>query len=253
MKSMKGALYNKSPIREAIFDVRLNFEKQPDQKAFEEFFSLVKKDYPKREIINSQTLMFEVKIGEEPVINSSQGANGLKLSSLDGTKILQIRPDGFTFSKLPPYLGWDAFIDEVKTLFDLYLTKTEAKSTERIALRYINAIEINESNFRLEDYFLTNPRIADDLPQGLIQFFSRVVIKDDKTENTFAIVNQTVEENKDLFKNSTTVILDIDVFKPNAKIAPSSEDFWKYVQELKVLRTRIFEGSLTEKTKELFN
>lgn len=250
---MSGAIYKKSPIREAIFDVRLSFSEKPELSLFETIHSKISAEYLKREVSHSQFVSFEVKPGEQPIINSGGGPNGLKLTSNDGTRVLQIRDDGFTFSKLNPYESWDKFVSEAKKLFEIYVDETKPNHADRIALRYINAVKIKEKSFKLEDYFSTYLKLDDSLPQGLVQFFSRYFIKDDQSENTFAIINQTVEENSDISSDFTTVMFDIDVFQANLKLDLDPSIFWKEIEVLKKLRTRIFEGSLTAKAKELFN
>ncbi len=247
---MTGVKYKNSPIREAIFDVRFKFEKQLEMSIFESFFKEIQEIYPKREVLNTQSFSFKLKLGEKPKMDSSGGPKvGLRLQSKDGTKFVQARMDGFTFSQLEPYGDWDSFFTEAKRLLDVYQEKTHPMYAERIALRYVNAVKIPEKNFDLEDYFLTAPTIAKDIPQSLLNFFLRAVIKDDRSDSV-AIVNQTVEDAR--IVDVTTIIFDIDVFQANLRVDPSGAEAKKIIEALKDFRTRIFEGSLTKKTKDSF-
>lgn len=246
---MAGVKYKNPPIREAIFDVRFKFENQLEMSIFESFFKETQESYPKREILNTHTFSFEVKSGEGPKMGSSGGPKGLRLRSRDGTKFVQARIDGFTFSQLEPYGDWDSFFAEAKHLLDVYLEKTHPMYAERIALRYVNAIKIPEKNFELEDYFLTAPSIAKDIPQSLLNFFLRVMIKDNKSDSV-AIVNQTIEDTKSI--DTTTIIFDIDVFQANLRVDPNGAEAKEIIEALKDFRTRIFEGSITKKTKDIF-
>lgn len=242
--------YEKSPIREAIFDIRFKYSEQPDLTLFEQAYEKIRAEYPKREVTNFQSVQFEIKAGETPKLNANGGATGLRLTSSDATKIVQFRVDGFTFSQLKPYNNWDDFINEGKRLLTIYLDNLRPEYAERIALRYINGIEIPESIFKLEDYFLTSPKIGDDIPQRLINFFSRLMIKDDFSDS-IGIINQTVEENGKV--DSTTILFDIDVFQSNLKIRTLPDGLQQILESLKLFRTKIFEGSLTEKAKGLIS
>lgn len=247
---MAERIYAHSPIREAVFDIRFKFDNSPEPSIFEEAYKAIATDYPKREVNYLQSVAFELKAGEQPKINSSGGQNGLRLTSVDGSQVVQFRTDGFTFSKLKPYNKWKNFLAEAKRLLAIYLDKAKPSYAERLALRYVNAIAIPENTFDLEDYFLTAPKVSPEIPQSLLHFFSRVMIKDDKSES-LAVINQTVEENDT--KERTTVLFDIDTFQPNIRVEPNSEELWARVDVLKQLRTRIFEGSITDKTRTLFD
>ncbi|EKD24111.1 MAG: hypothetical protein ACD_81C00106G0003 [uncultured bacterium] len=246
---MEQVKYLKSPIREAIFDVRLKFSKQPEMSVFEEIYEQIKLEYPTKQLITRRSVSLEVSGEESPKVNSGQEPWGVRFISQDGTKVAQFRLDGFTFSKLKPYDSWESFFEEAEKIFDAYLREYKPDYIERIALRYINAIEIPESSFEIEEYFATSPKISISIPQTLRQFFLRVVIQDDASES-IGIINQTIEGSDR--QNQTTIVFDIDVFEENTRIEPRTNSFKDKVLALKEFRTRIFEGSLTEKTKSLF-
>ncbi len=84
----------------------------------------------------------------------------------------------------------------IKRLLKIYSDKVKPLYAERLALRYINAIKIPENKFELEDYFLTAPKIGNDLPQGLIQFFCRSIIQDDKLDIEYVKIQNLKEDMK---------------------------------------------------------
>lgn len=242
--------YRNAPVREAIFDVRVNFEKLPDQSTFQEFVEEFKKEYPKSETLKRGEFSFKMAAGEKPDFNSSSEDFGVRIFSKDGTKVIQFRKDGFSFSKLKPYCGWEDFSSEAKTLFRIYTNKCSGGTIERLALRYINAFEIPMDKFDMEDYFKTSPTLSPDIPQYMISFFMRTVVSDDETENV-AIINQTVEETKR--EGMTTILFDLDVFRPNLKLPTDSSDVDVIFEGIKDFRTRLFEGSITDKARELIS
>jgi uncharacterized protein (TIGR04255 family) len=240
-------LYKNAPIKEAVFDLRLRFSNKPDLALFEKMYFIIKKDYEKKEDINSQTFLFDLT-SQNPLINSKIGSVGLKLTSADGSRVLQIKDDGFTFSKLAPYENWNSFKAEAERLLKIYSELCNPILVERAALRYINSIKIDNS-FPLSYYFNTFPSIEPSLKESMIQFFSRYLFVNKNDKSIIAVVNQV----KGIEGVSDEVIFDIDVFKDKIELEMFSDDFWKLFEKLREFRTEIFENSITEKSKNLFN
>ena len=100
-------------------------------------------------------------------------------------------------------------------------------------------------------YVLTVPEIASDLPQGLSEFFMRLVIPEENKKCT-AIVTSTMEPVVSSDGNETLpYILDIDVFK-DVQIDGDSDAIWDIFEDLRKFRNEIFFHSITERAKELF-
>jgi uncharacterized protein (TIGR04255 family) len=247
---MGNIIYSKSPIREAVFDVGLRFEKIPNLELLDEICNSLVDEYPTRTPLqNFQTSVQFAPEAEMPTVDSIHTQLGYRLTSLDGTKVLLLKIDGFTFSQLKPYKNWEVFSEEAKRLFDVYIKKSQPHYAHRLALRYINVIEIPETVFQLEEYFLTAPHVSSELPQTLLGFFSRLLIQDDKSDSV-AIINHTTEPSESA--EFTKVIFDIDVFQEQKRIEDiTSIEFWATIEQLKEFRSKIFEGSITEKIRNL--
>lgn len=247
---MESRDYNNPPIQEAIFDVRLKFSDNPSIETLEAVWKLVEETFPKKETIqNFQTKLEFNPTDKAPVVNSTSESYGLRLTAQDGSRVVQIKRDGFTFSRLNGYDGWEKFLAEATELLSKYSDACKPEYAERIALRYINSIQIPETTFKIDDYFLTAPQVGSEIPQSILRFFSQVMIKDDGS-NTLAIINQTINPPKR--EGETTFILDIDAFQEGVRIDPASDDFKKSIEQIKKSRTSIFEGSITDKTRNLF-
>jgi uncharacterized protein (TIGR04255 family) len=76
-----------------------------------------------------------------PVIPKGK-TEGYIFHSKNENKIVQARLDGFTFNKLRAYEDWNKFHSEARELWELYDKIIKPISVDRIALRYINRIEI---------------------------------------------------------------------------------------------------------------
>lgn len=244
---MKTECFANPPINEAIFDIKLELPEGIDINIIESFYEKIKKDYPTKQVNNQGQVSFEMKPGEKPVINSTEGQNGFVYKSIDGTKIIQTRKDGFTFNKLKPYTNWSDFSKEAFYLWNNYVQIFHPAKIKRIALRYINLIELPIGIKSFKEYFSTVPEISSQLPQVLQEFFLRLVVP---FNGTNAIITQTIDNSK-LNDKFIPYIFDIDVFK-NVDLLSDDKTIPIYFEELRTIKNDIFIKSLTEKAKELF-
>ena len=244
----------KPPIREAIIDIQFNFGSTPlDYHIFESVYEKIKIEYPKKQILKWGELRMEIKDkGSEPIVKTSGGENGYRFDSVDGTQVVQFRTNGFTFSKLNSlYPGWLEFNTEAKKMLDIYLDTVSPISATRIALRYINLIKIPEKSFELEKYFTISPIIPKELPQDIVSYLNRILLKDDKSD-ALCFLTQTIDPNTALDKENTNFIFDVDVFFQNVSLNPKAQDFWSKFDVLRDFKNKIFFQGLTEATKSLF-
>lgn len=233
-------------------DVRFNFgAAQPDYHLFEKLHEEIKDDFPKKQVIKWGQFSMNMQ-EQEPVIQTASGEHGYRFDSADGTKVVQFRADGFSYSKLKPYTGWDDFSGEAKKLLELYLKVTNPVSANRIALRYINLIEVPEKVFKLDKYFTISPTIPDALPQAVVGYLNRIVLKDD-TDGATGVLTQTVDAQQVATVSGTPFIFDIDVFFENIAIDPKTDEFWEKFKPLRDLKNKMFDSGLTTITKEMFN
>jgi uncharacterized protein (TIGR04255 family) len=240
-----------APITEALLDIRVKLPPETSLTRLATFQDAVKQRYPSRQ----ERLAWEghIEIKSSPVARVSQSAAGGPIgylfTSVDGKHVVQARMDGFTFSRLKPYDKWEGLRDEAKDLWRHYIKIASPESVIRVALRYINRIEIPLPIRDFKDYILTTPEIAPDLPQGLDSFFMRLVIPDGKTQ-AVAIVTETVEA-IDESSNRLPLIFDIDVFRL-AAFNIQDKTLWETFEQLHDLKNDIFFKSITPKAKELF-
>ncbi len=242
--------YNNPPIAEAILDIRTILPPDVFLSHLGGFHDVVKGDYP----LKKEQKFFEggvqFKSGSAPEFKvSPEKSVGFLFHSEDGRSIVQVRLDGFTFNKLRPYSNWEKFNAEAKRLWVEYLKIAKPVSVTRIALRYINRIELPLPFLDFKEYVRTIPEVASGIPQGLGSFFVRLVIPNEEIGAT-AIVVETIEPIQS-GTNKLPLMFDIDVFKDVSMLLTTTE-VWKILNQLRGYKNQIFDKSLTEKTKEFF-
>ena len=240
-----------APITEALLDIRVKLPAQTDLAKLATFHDAIKQKYPSKQ--ERLAWRGHIEIKTSPVAQVSQsaagGPDGYSFTSVDGRQVVQARLDGFTFSRLKPYDKWEALRDEARELWQHYIRIASPEAVTRVALRYINRIEIPLPMRDFKDYILTTPEIAPDLPQGLDSFFMRLVIPDPKAQ-AVAIVTETVEPMDESSKR-LPLIFDIDVFRM-AAFNVQDNAMWETFECLHDLKNKIFLKSITPKAKELF-
>jgi uncharacterized protein (TIGR04255 family) len=234
------------PIAEALLDIRADLPQQVSLTDLEKLYEHVRARFPEKQ----QWMTFQAgfKLSKEgPQFEpSTQQPVGYFFRSPTEKKVVQVRLDGFGFNKLRPYESWKLFIDEARRFWELYCGVAHPLKVKRISLRYINRIEAPLPMKDFKDY-ITNPiEIPPDLPQGVAHFFVRVVLPNPETSEV-AFIIQTME--KPLTK--LPLILDIEVFR-ETDYAGDNQEMWDHFASLRKFKNEIFFGTITEKTKELF-
>jgi uncharacterized protein (TIGR04255 family) len=241
-----------APIREAIIDIRAELPEEINLESLEKFGNDIKSRYPEKKKRLSWTGALEFKADQPPQIQKPAGGqDGFLFSSEKEQKIVQARLDGFTFNKLKPYDHWETFRDEGKNLWEYYKRLAKPQKVTRLALRYINSIEIplNEPEVSLENYVFTYPEMPKESPYKLTNFLVRLEVSDPNSEAR-ANISQSIEP-VTTETNVLPLLFDIDCYRL-VDIDPGSNEVWEIFEELRNFKNGIFFGSITEKTKEFF-
>jgi uncharacterized protein (TIGR04255 family) len=236
--------YENAPILEALIDIRVELPPAVTTETLASLHPLVQERYPQRQ----ERIDFEGRFSlkEDVAASSERRLVGYSFSSEDGKQILQARLDGFTFSRIKPYGTWLELRDESKRLWEIYRSATTPTRIVRIAVRYINQIDIPAELINYKDYFRTTPEVSPVLPQGLSGFFMQLHFPQEDFEGMVVLTQTRVSPRA---AGTDSVVLDLDVFKLGAI---SAEDIWSLLETLRDRKNQFFEGSITDKTRELF-
>lgn len=238
--------YENAPITEALIDIRVELPHSVTGiQVLESVHDRVKNRYPgKKRRIHVQG---QFSAGAEVGASATQMLMGFAFSSEDGKRVFQARRDGFTFSRLRPYGSWPELRDEGRRLWEIYREVVAPVRITRVAVRYINQIDIPLSQIDYKDYFRTIPEVSPELPQGLSGFFMQLQFP--QTDfGGLLILTQTAVPPPNPATNS--VVLDLDAFKESEMA--SDEEVWGLLEILRNRKNEFFEGCITDRTRALF-
>jgi len=236
----------RAPVVEALIDLQVSLPDSTDLETLTRFQQRVQASYPTRR--DRRTFTTNIELGEDSrVVSHSGTSDGYIFTSADGRNVAQARLDGFTFSRLQPYTTWDELVRGARTLWNAYVDVARPTEVRRIAVRYINRLEIPVPVRELSDWLKTSPRVAAGLQQELTEFFMRLVIP--LPQERVAILTLATEAGT--WTQQVPLIFDIDAFRVFSW-SPSQPEVWSELDALRHAKNDVFFESLTERMLEKY-
>ncbi|MBL0184636.1 MAG: TIGR04255 family protein [Candidatus Obscuribacter sp.] len=148
--------YQKPPIIEAIMDfvVTPMVPLEPDQ--LMAFAQTQSKDYADQSPVSEFTLNIDGQNLGTPTTPSMKVVSYIARDH-DENRAFQVRSTGFSYSKLAPYDCWESFFNEGKRIWNLYSNFSNPKSIDRVAVRFINRLDIPLPITDFKDWLQTVP------------------------------------------------------------------------------------------------
>lgn len=237
----------KAPITEAIIDLKVKLPADSDVEHFRKLQDRLGKQYPKFE----EQRMFETTVefvkGRPEQKGRSLGLHGFFFRSDDGLNVAQFRIDGFTFNRLKPYTSWEEVFPEAYRLWQIYLEAARPEFVSRIAVRYINRLELRSEINELNRFLVAAPTVPAGVPSHLAESLMKLVVREPELAISANII-QALQKGTEPGK--TAIILDIDVYKNEQFEA--DEDLRPEFERLRTVENRIFFNLITEETVEVF-
>lgn len=241
--------YDHAPITEALIDIQIEPSSDFGFGQLEPIAKKVSENYPRQQVLQRGEAQFSFAEGLKT--ETSQQQWGWRCFSSDGKQVLQVRTDGFTFSRLEPYQTWELLRDEAKRLWQIYRDHAKPNKITRVAVRYLNQFNFPDTRIEAEDYLNTYPQLASELPDGLRDFghFLMTLRIPQHDLKGMLILNEALAM-KQTIKDTVPIILDLDLFVVNPTIA-SDEGLWDLLETLRKRKNIYFEACITDKTREL--
>lgn len=236
------------PIVEALVDVRAVVP--GDFEMFDALADELTDQFPTKEQRRDLEATIEIRDGklvQQRVDPSAFG--GIRIANADRTAYAQFRPDGFTLNNVKVYMGGDVLIDRALALWDLVVKHATPDVVSRVALRYINRLELplkRGDEFKL--YLTSPPELPEGAPQLVSQFLSRVVGHDAQRQATAVVVQQLKEQQGD---QAVSITLDVDVFR-SGSFPVDSTALREILGSLRLLKNETFFSLLTDEAVGLY-
>lgn len=237
--------YKRPPITEAVIELR--FDQPLPRTEVQKLLQRFKAEYA----FSEDFVTYEVRV--DPAARSAafeEQSSGYKLSSQDRADVLLVTSVHMTCARLAPYVGWDAFRARAKEHWRVWKRVAGYRKISRIGVRFINRIDIpaaKGAEIEISDYLRVHPEVP------ALQHM---------TSYTMQISGQLEEDDCRCVINSSlvppplvdhvSVILDIDVSR-TGDTPQRDDEIWALIDRIRVHKNRIFEESVTDKARELFN
>jgi uncharacterized protein (TIGR04255 family) len=234
--------YSRAPITEAIIDFQVEL---PEGVGLSDLERCQDAAYPAKKDLS--TRFVDAESGREVPTLAPSRQVGFLFTSADEKQLFQARSNGFTVHRLAPYEGWGPFRDETRRLWDIYRQRVRPRKVGRVAVRYVNRLDLPSPVKELKDYLRTFPEVAPGLPQELAGFSMQLLIPQQDIQATLALREMAVPP---AAPGVESVILDIDLFRTE-EIPSDDAGIWAFIESLRTRKNEIFEACITDRTREV--
>ena len=241
--------YKNPPITEVVCEFRFELENTFDLEVVDLFFDEIKEKFPKKKKGQFYQAEFKIDTKEKKQELSSKIVREFdQFFSEDEKTLIQLDKERLSIHKLKPYSSWQGFYPLINLVFNSYIKNIKIKSIQRIGLRYINNFEIPLSTFDIEQYFNLRPVMEEGLPQDLVSFMVGTIFAFENGRDNIKVqlIDRLAAPNKTVF------VLDMDYFLVNPGSIQINE-IAQWITNAHKNVENVFEASLTEKTKLLFD
>ena len=249
--------YSNPPIREAVCEFLYQEDGRWDWAAPGLIYSALRDEFPRRlpdEVASAPTT---------PAVESPNllqpGLQQLELRLVsqeplkfwrddDATGYIAVAPYRLGIHHFKPYPNWERFSDTIRKAFEAYQNVLKPTKIQRIGLRYINHIYLDEVTVKLEEYFDFYPFLGRNIPQQLSRFHCLVQMD---FENGLDSIKLQIATTPRSDMQGHQIILDLDYFLARPQnFALSGTGEW--LEKAHGNLESVFEGCLKDSARALF-
>lgn len=241
--------YKKAPITEAIIDIKATLPEGFAVDELKDIYPYVKDKFPTLQPFYRSTGSISFQPVTAIKVDTLQQQVGFWFRSEDNLRTFQASLEGFTFNRLAPYDTWKEFSNDAKNLWKIYKEICKPTHVTRVAIRYINQINIPAHELTdLKEYLSTVPEVSPTLPQNPLQSFFMQLQIPQQDLGCMLIINEAIASPTN--PEFVPVILDLDLFRQQVWES-NDEEIWSFLEKLRHRKNDVFEASITDKTREL--
>ena len=235
--------YGRAPISQALIDVQVAVGKPLDMARLAALPPEIAVNFQQLTPLFIGNAFLDMQTGQPPRFDAHQV--GYAMQGRENHRFgLQTRGDGLTVSRMEPYEKWENLRDEFNRIWDWYKGVVEPNGITRLAVRYVNIIDLPLPFGDFREYLRTTPEVGSGLPAGLSGFAMQLQIPQLDLPGMIIFNEALVSPRK---PNVASVIVDIDVFQTQG--IPMA--FGDRLEVLHNIENGFFEGSITDKFREL--
>jgi len=242
-------LLGNAPIQEALFDIQFDpgTESASLGSAVEHLVNRFADSPGDVEVSNLWDSFFEFSLTPgiaPPRAVPRNDVEGRRVDFKAKGQVLQLRPAGFAFSRLPKYVDWGEASLAAMALWQAFASHTKPNKIRRVGLRYINALQLPMPVENISDYLAVVPDVPKELPQTVANFLHRLILpKGDLVGQVTQAAQGFTEDQKHL-----KVLLDLDVHCVRDIEPDDVEGLSNLFAELRAYKNDLFFAFLTETT-----
>lgn len=239
------------PIVEAVVDFDCDLPLGSELKALEKSAREKFEDcYPS--MLPRLMQEMRLQIGPDGPSNplTKHGLEAFLFNQSDRKQLVQVRRTGFSFNRLAPYAGLDAYLEEIQRVWRLYCEIAQPIRVRSLRLRYINRIEVPliGGQVDLDKYLKLQNMIVDDQHMTLTGFLSQYSAVDREAGHQVAVVLTAQNPEGDklpiIFDNAAAANVDLD---------PADwQGLSQTLNALRNLKNRVFFGTVKRPCLDLY-
>lgn len=238
--------YRNPPIVEAICEFRFSKETKWDPTIPGSVYERIKEHFPAKE--NKIEQQLSLKADESGLSQNFVSTPRAVMFSQDRTSLVQVGQRLLSINHLKPYAGWENFRPKIKLAYDTIRNITDIEGIDRMALVYVDRIEIPGTNIEMEDYFNFYPHLGSELPQTHVSFMVGCEFSYNDERDFCKLQLTAAMPTK---KDHLASLLTTEYFLAKKKtVSPDNALEWMEQAHAKV--RELFKGSITEKLENLF-
>jgi uncharacterized protein (TIGR04255 family) len=223
-------IYQRPPIVEAVIDFLLS--QKLDDESYEHVVGHLVKEYPNRDKKDE---------GDELVMD---------LSSPNGRRHILLGQSTVSAHVLAPYPGWESLLDVAREALDALPESVRVAGASSVSVRYMDRIEFPIPEPVFNEYITIMPNRPAGMPKYLSAFTAALLSEEPETGTaaSLMITCPPWQENK-----NPEILCDVRVERRGTSpISLTTEEWLKAANDLHATQRQIFEASITDKTRELF-
>lgn len=239
---------SKPPIQEAVIDFVFSGSHM-ERGGLDSLASTFPRELWKRQTITTTTVQAQIGGAEGALEPKATSAfEGFSMRELSGSRIVQLREDRLTVSRVVSYQRWEDLVSDAATNFDRFVAAGNPTRVTRVAARFVNRIPMHLGAF--DDLLAIPPQVLPELPDARVtDFLRRHVIQGLELDFSATLTVATVIPLPN--ESSNALLIDIDVSK-QVDLPPVFSEFDTYLNVVRSIKNSIFFGSVTERALEPF-